>query len=134
MGIPDVLEAGIKTHTELRKRGVRHLIGGDYGFAWSPNGTNARDLQFFVDYYGYTLIDNPLSIPAYLHSLKEYQTAKRIARKHRIAIILYSKSRRVLEAEEFGLAILVRDYYNSIRKIIPNKNKPEIINDLLIVL
>ena len=54
MGIPPVLEAGIKTHTELRKRGVRHLIGGDYGFAWSPNGTNARDLQFFVDYYGYT--------------------------------------------------------------------------------
>jgi imidazolonepropionase-like amidohydrolase len=54
MGIPGVLEAGIKTHTELRKRGVRHLIGGDYGFAWSPNGTNARDLQFFVDYYGYT--------------------------------------------------------------------------------
>ena len=54
MGIPPVLEAGIKTHTELRKRGIRHLIGGDYGFAWSPNGTNARDLQFFVDYYGYT--------------------------------------------------------------------------------
>jgi imidazolonepropionase-like amidohydrolase len=54
MGIPDVLEAGIKTHSELRKRGVRHLIGGDYGFAWSPNGTNARDLQFFVDYYGYS--------------------------------------------------------------------------------
>ena len=54
MGIPGVLEAGIETHTKLRKRGVRHLIGGDYGFAWSPNGTNARDLQFFVDYYGYT--------------------------------------------------------------------------------
>ena len=54
MGIPPVLEAGIKTHTELRKRGIRHLIGGDYGFAWSRQGTNARDLQFFVDYYGYT--------------------------------------------------------------------------------
>src|SRR4029453_2378609 len=54
MGIPGVLEAGIKTHTELRKRGIRHLIGGDYGFAWSRQGTNARDLQFFGDYYGYS--------------------------------------------------------------------------------
>ena len=54
MGIPALLEASAKTHTELRKRGVRHVIGGDYGFAWSRQGTNARDLQFFVDYYGYT--------------------------------------------------------------------------------
>ncbi|MFD1611505.1 amidohydrolase family protein [Sphingomonas tabacisoli] len=54
MGINALLEESVKTHTELRKRGVRHLIGGDYGFAWSPQGTNARDLQFFVDYYGYT--------------------------------------------------------------------------------
>lgn len=54
MGIPGLLEASVKTHTELRKRGIRHLIGGDYGFAWSRQGTNARDLQFFVDYYGYT--------------------------------------------------------------------------------
>jgi imidazolonepropionase-like amidohydrolase len=54
MGIPGLVEESIKTHTALRKRGIRHLIGGDYGFAWSQNGTNARDLKFFVDYYGYT--------------------------------------------------------------------------------
>jgi imidazolonepropionase-like amidohydrolase len=54
MGIPALLEASAKTHTEARKRGIRHVIGGDYGFAWSRQGTNARDLQFFVDYYGYT--------------------------------------------------------------------------------
>lgn len=54
MGIPGLLEASRQTHSALRKRGIRHLIGGDYGFAWSPNGSNARDLQFFVDYYGYT--------------------------------------------------------------------------------
>jgi imidazolonepropionase-like amidohydrolase len=54
MGIPGLLEASAKTHTELRKRGIRHVIGGDYGFAWSRQGTNARDIQFFVDYYGYT--------------------------------------------------------------------------------
>lgn len=54
MGIPGLLESSAKTHTELRKRGIRHLIGGDYGFKWSPNGSNARDLDFFVKYYGYT--------------------------------------------------------------------------------
>lgn len=54
MGISRLLDESARTHTELRRRGVRHLIGGDYGFAWSRQGTNARDLQFFVDYYGYT--------------------------------------------------------------------------------
>lgn len=54
MNIPDLLENSCKTHTELRKRGIRHLIGGDYGFGWSPQGTQARDIEFFIDYYGYT--------------------------------------------------------------------------------
>lgn len=57
MGIPALLEASVKTHTELRKRGIRHVIGGDYGFAWSKHGTNARDVGFFVDYYGYTPVE-----------------------------------------------------------------------------
>ncbi len=54
MNIPELMENSIKTHTELRKRGVRHLIGGDYGFGWSAQGTQARDLEFFIDYYGYS--------------------------------------------------------------------------------
>jgi imidazolonepropionase-like amidohydrolase len=54
MGIDRLLDESRKTHTELRKRGIRHLIGGDYGFAWSKNGTNARDVGFFVEYYGYS--------------------------------------------------------------------------------
>jgi imidazolonepropionase-like amidohydrolase len=33
---------------KLRKRGLRILPGGDYGFAWNPIGTNARDLEHFV--------------------------------------------------------------------------------------
>ncbi|MGH6962229.1 MAG: amidohydrolase family protein [Dongiaceae bacterium] len=48
MGIPGLLEASVNTHSELRKRGIRHLICGDYGFSWSWNGTNARDLFLFV--------------------------------------------------------------------------------------
>jgi imidazolonepropionase-like amidohydrolase len=54
MGIDRLIEASIKTHTELRKRGVRHLIGGDYGFTWNMQGTQGRELQYFVDYYGYS--------------------------------------------------------------------------------
>jgi imidazolonepropionase-like amidohydrolase len=38
----------------MHKRGIRILPGGDYGFAWMPHGTNARDLQYFVDYIGMT--------------------------------------------------------------------------------
>jgi imidazolonepropionase-like amidohydrolase len=38
----------------LRRRGVRVLPGGDYGFAWNPHGNNARDLAFFVDLLGFT--------------------------------------------------------------------------------
>ncbi|BEV02526.1 amidohydrolase family protein [Novosphingobium olei] len=38
----------------LKARGVKILIGGDYGFPFNPNGRNARDLQIFVDHFGYT--------------------------------------------------------------------------------
>jgi imidazolonepropionase-like amidohydrolase len=33
---------------------VRVVIGGDYGFAWAPQGTNARDLVHFVELFGYS--------------------------------------------------------------------------------
>lgn len=54
MGVDTVVENSIRTHNELRKRGVRLLIGGDYGFAWSPQGTQARDLVYFVEDFGFT--------------------------------------------------------------------------------
>jgi len=55
MGVPALIEESAKTHTELRKRGVRHLIGGDYGFAWSQQGEQARDIGHFMKYYGYSI-------------------------------------------------------------------------------
>ncbi len=39
---------------ELKARGVRILIGGDYGFPFNPHGRNARDLDHFVRHYGFT--------------------------------------------------------------------------------
>ncbi len=39
---------------ELRRRGVRLLPGGDYGFPFNPNGRNAWDLELWVRHFGYT--------------------------------------------------------------------------------
>ena len=38
----------------LKARGVRVLPGGDYGFPFNPHGRNARDLEHFVNLYGFT--------------------------------------------------------------------------------
>jgi len=37
---------------KMHQRGIRVLIGGDYGFAWTPHGTNAKDFEYFVDMLG----------------------------------------------------------------------------------
>jgi imidazolonepropionase-like amidohydrolase len=47
-------EATCKVHNEMRKRGIRIVTGGDYGFAANPQGTNARDLEHFVTHFGFT--------------------------------------------------------------------------------
>jgi imidazolonepropionase-like amidohydrolase len=46
------LEMAVDTMAKMHKRGIRVLIGGDYGFAWTPQGTNAKDLEYFVDLVG----------------------------------------------------------------------------------
>jgi imidazolonepropionase-like amidohydrolase len=54
IGMQRVIDTTAAVYTELRKRGVRALIGGDYGFAQTPQGQNARDLKYFVDLLGYS--------------------------------------------------------------------------------
>ena len=46
------LEHAVESMREMHRRGIRVLIGGDYGFAWTPMGTNAKDLEYFVDLLG----------------------------------------------------------------------------------
>jgi len=46
------LEAACETMRKMHRRGIRVLPGGDYGFAWTPHGTNAKDLEYFVDMIG----------------------------------------------------------------------------------
>ena len=50
-------ERGIENMKALKKRGVRVLPGGDYGFAWNPIGTNARDLEHFVKLLDFTPLE-----------------------------------------------------------------------------
>lgn len=54
MGYHAELEAAVETLKKMHKRGIRILPGGDYGFAWIKHGTNARDLEYFVKYLGFT--------------------------------------------------------------------------------
>jgi imidazolonepropionase-like amidohydrolase len=48
------LERTIDVMKALKRRGVRVLPGGDYGFLWNPHGANARDLGYFVELLGFT--------------------------------------------------------------------------------
>ena len=46
------LEMAVESMKKMHRRGIRILIGGDYGFAWTPQGTNAKDIEYFVDLLG----------------------------------------------------------------------------------
>jgi imidazolonepropionase-like amidohydrolase len=48
------LEVSIETVARMRKRGIRVLPGGDYGFTYTPHGTYARDLWIFVEILGFS--------------------------------------------------------------------------------
>ncbi|AVO33588.1 metal-dependent hydrolase family protein [Ottowia oryzae] len=54
MGYKRELEVAAESLSKMHKRGIRVLPGGDYGFAWMPHGTNARDLEYLVKYVGMT--------------------------------------------------------------------------------
>jgi imidazolonepropionase-like amidohydrolase len=54
MGSVKALQAMTELYPELRKRGLRVLPGGDYGFPNNPIGRNARDLDLFVRLFGYS--------------------------------------------------------------------------------
>lgn len=54
MGYQVEWDAAIESLRAMHRRGVRILFGGDYGFAFTPHCQNARDLEFFVKYLGFT--------------------------------------------------------------------------------
>jgi imidazolonepropionase-like amidohydrolase len=54
MGARGGLDAMIRLMPEMKKRGIRVLPGGDYGFPYNVIGHNARDLQIFVEQFGFS--------------------------------------------------------------------------------
>jgi imidazolonepropionase-like amidohydrolase len=51
------LEVSVEAVARMRKRGIRVLPGGDYGFPATPHGTYARDLWIFVKILGFSAMD-----------------------------------------------------------------------------
>src|SRR4029453_3918643 len=55
----------VGTMKKMARRGIPVLIGGDYGFAWTPQGTNARDIQTFVEMLGFSPMEAILAATKY---------------------------------------------------------------------
>jgi len=56
-GHQETLEAGTQSARRILKAGGRVGMGGDYGFAWTPHGTYAKELTFFVQYVGFSPLE-----------------------------------------------------------------------------
>lgn len=56
-GHKETLEGGAESCRKILKAGGRIGMGGDYGFAWNPHGDYARELEFFVNYVGFTPLE-----------------------------------------------------------------------------
>jgi imidazolonepropionase-like amidohydrolase len=54
MGYFREMEACIQGVKKMKAAGIRVVPGGDYGFAWTPHGTYAKELQYFVELFGFT--------------------------------------------------------------------------------
>lgn len=54
MGAVSGIELMQQVIPEMKKRGIRVLIGGDYGFPYNPHGRNARDLDLLVKLFGFS--------------------------------------------------------------------------------
>ncbi|MGI8334525.1 amidohydrolase family protein [Actinomadura scrupuli] len=65
VGYKRELEIATEGLREMRRRGVKILPGGDYGFAWTPHGTYARDLEHFVERLGFTPMEAIISATAW---------------------------------------------------------------------
>ena len=48
------LDAALENLGKMRRRGVRILMGSDFGFSWCPHGTYARELTHYVKLAGFS--------------------------------------------------------------------------------
>ncbi|KAK3071105.1 hypothetical protein LTR53_009239 [Teratosphaeriaceae sp. CCFEE 6253] len=78
VGYKKELDVAVKGLKEMHKRGISVLPGGDYGFAWTPHGTYARDLDLFVNMLGFTPTEALVSATAGVAKLfmREHELGK----------------------------------------------------------
>jgi imidazolonepropionase-like amidohydrolase len=56
-GHQETLDAGAESARKILRAGGRIGLGGDYGFAWTPHGTYAKEISFFVNFVGFTPLE-----------------------------------------------------------------------------
>ncbi|KAK0119357.1 hypothetical protein ONS95_010809 [Cadophora gregata] len=78
VGYKKELDAAIRGLREMHRRGITVLPGGDYGFAWTPHGTYARDLDHFVRLLGFTPMESIIAATAGVAKLfmREHELGK----------------------------------------------------------
>lgn len=78
VGYKKELDVAIKGLREMHRRGITVLPGGDYGFAWTPHGTYARDLEHFVKLLGFTPMESIVAATAGVAKLfmREHELGK----------------------------------------------------------
>lgn len=53
----ETLDGGAESARRILAAGGRLGMGGDYGFAWNPHGDYAKELEFFVNFVGFSTQD-----------------------------------------------------------------------------
>jgi imidazolonepropionase-like amidohydrolase len=48
------VEQTIISYKRMKKEGIRILVGGDYGLDIAPHGTYAKDLEHYVNLFGFS--------------------------------------------------------------------------------
>ena len=48
------LEETVVSYKRMKEAGIRILVGGDYGLNITPHGTYAKDLEYYVNHFGFT--------------------------------------------------------------------------------
>jgi imidazolonepropionase-like amidohydrolase len=61
-GFREELDGAARGLRELKRRGIRILGGGDYGFFVTPHGQNASDLGHLIRYCGFTPMEAMLTM------------------------------------------------------------------------
>jgi imidazolonepropionase-like amidohydrolase len=74
------LDEGIKVMRKMHAAGIKILPFGDYGFAWLPHGTESRDLEHFVNLFGFEPWEALRAATAYSGEAWAGETSEKLGR------------------------------------------------------